>query len=301
MLNSILTGRYDFIDYLVIPHSRDTVVMLYHILQDIQGLEPEVKLPEFYLYETLHTKLYLTDLYNRDRMRDFKKQLETWSGKEITNEALSQAIAVVNESKALLKRVAALRAAEPPRVSGVEALQLIGASMFMLKEEHNKLLKDYLEEADKLTPKDGIRLFVAGSPHDNLQFYELVESCGAVVVGEDSCWGNRYADGPVSTTNDPMTSIADRYQSKSPCPWTFTVAERVDYCVNKAKEAKAQGAVFFISEYDYTESFDYPNIKSALEENGIPTLCFHDQKYLLDDAARRRLQTGIEGFVGSLK
>jgi len=301
MLDGILSSRYDFLDYLVIPHSRDTIVMLYHILGDIRDIDPNVILPEFYLYETLHTKLYLSDLYNRDRILDFKKQLAAWSGKEISDESLSGSITTVNENRMLLKRIAGLRAAEPPRISGVEALQLIGASMSMLKEEHNTLLKDFLEEADKLAPRQGVRLFIAGSPHDNLQFYELVESCGAVVVGEDSCWGNRYSDNPVIASSDPIEAVADRYQSKSPCPWTFTVAERVNYCLEKAQEAKAQGAIFFISEYDYTESFDFPNIKSALEENGIPTLCFQDQSYLISEQVRARLKTGIEAFVGNLK
>jgi benzoyl-CoA reductase/2-hydroxyglutaryl-CoA dehydratase subunit BcrC/BadD/HgdB len=297
MLNRILTGQYDFLSHLVIPHSRDTVVMLYHILQEVQDLDPDVRFPDFYLYETLHTKLYLTDLYNRDRMRDFKKQLEKWSGKEISNEALSQAIAVVNENKALLKRVADLRAGEPPRISGVEALQLIGASMFMLKEAHNKLLTQYLEGAGELPVKDGMRLFVAGSPHDNLQFYELVESCHATIVAEDNCWGNRYSDNPAKTSVDPMVAIADRYQHKSPCPWTFSMAERVDYCLTKAQESKAQGVVFFISEYDYTEAFDYPNLKNALEEKGIPTLCFRNQKYFLSKPERERIKNGIEEFI----
>jgi len=294
MLSRILAGKYNFLDHLIIPHSRDTVVMLYHILQEVQSLEPDLKVPDFYLYETLHTKLYLTDLYNRDRIRDLKKKLEEWSGKEISDESLSGAIATTNENKALLKKVAGLRAAEPPRISGVEALQIIGSSMFMPKNEHNKLLAGYLAEANILPAKDGFRLFVAGSPHDNLQFYELVESCGAVIVAEDNCWGNNYSDDPIKTSGNPMTAIADRYQSKSPCPWTFSIGERVDYCLSRATEAKAQGVVYFISEYDYTESFDYPNIRDAFAEKGMATVCFRNQKYLLSDSDKESIRTGIE-------
>ena len=90
MFNMLLTGRYDFLDFLIIPHSRDTIVTLYGILLELPGLTPELKLPDFYLFETLHTWLWLTDLYNRDRIRDLKKKLEEWSGKEISNEALRE-------------------------------------------------------------------------------------------------------------------------------------------------------------------------------------------------------------------
>ncbi|MFC1867274.1 2-hydroxyacyl-CoA dehydratase subunit D [Thermodesulfobacteriota bacterium] len=301
MFSMLLAGQYDFLDFLIIPHSRDSILGLYAILQEVQGFDPDLELPELYLFETLHTRFYLTGLYNRDRVRDLKKKLERWSGKEISNESISQAIAVVNENKALLKKAAELRATEPPHLSGTEALQIIGSSIFMLKDEHNKLLTRFLEEADKLPERDGMRLFVTGSPMDNLQFYELVESCNAVIVGEDSCWGKRYADDPVATSLDPLEAIADRYHLKSPCPWMYPMALRPKYCLQKSLEAKAQGAVFFIDEWDYAQAWDYPDLKEALEANGIPTVCFKKQKYLLSDSERERLKIGIEDFIKKIE
>lgn len=297
MFNMLLTGRYDFLDFLIIPHSRDSILGLYGLLRQVQGLDPDLKLPDLHLFETLHTRFWLTELYNHDRVHDFKKKLVEWSGKEISNEALSRAIAIGNENKMLLKTVADLRAAEPPRISGVEALQIIGSSMFILKEEHNRLLTQFLEGAGELPVRDGVRLFVTGSPLDNLQFYELVESSNATIVAEDNCWGNRYSDNPVETSLDPLEAIADRYHLKSPCSWTYPMTLRVEYCLRKAMEAKVQGAIFFISEWDYAQAWDYPDLKKALEENGIPTICFKEQKYLLSDPEREQLKTSIEEFV----
>jgi len=197
----------------------------------------------------------------------------------------------------LLKKVADLRAAEPPRISGVEALQIIGSSMFMLKEEHNKLLAQFLEGAGKLPTRDRVRLFVIGSPLDNLQFYELVESCKATIVAEDNCWGNRYSDNPVNTSLDPLDAIADRYQNKSPCPWTYPMELRVEYSLQKAVESKAQGTIFYISEFDYAQTWDYPEQKKALEEKDIPSICFKHQEYLLSGPERERLKTSTEEFI----
>ncbi len=177
-------------------------------------------------------------------MHELKNKLEEWSGKEISNESLSRAIDTGNENKVLLKKVATLRAEESPRLSGVEALQIIGSSMFMLKEEHNKLVREFLEEADGLPAKDRVRLFVEGSPIDNLQFYELVESCNATVVGEDNCWGNRYSDNPVNPSIGPVEAIAERYHLKFPCPRMHSMERRVEYCMQSAVDAKAQGAIF---------------------------------------------------------
>jgi benzoyl-CoA reductase/2-hydroxyglutaryl-CoA dehydratase subunit BcrC/BadD/HgdB len=186
MMNKLLTGKYDFLDYLVIPHARDQIWRLWTQLHFVPELDPHIKLPEIYFYDNLHTTFYTSSLYNRDRTIELKTKLEEWSGNTITDEALQKAIAITNESKMLLKKVAALRAADTPRISGLDALQIIGTSMFMHKEEHNKLLKDYLKDAESLPAKNGVRLFVESSPLDNLQFYEVVESCGAVVVVEEN-------------------------------------------------------------------------------------------------------------------
>ena len=300
MFNMLLTGRYDFLDFLIIPHSRDAIVALYDHLHKIKQIAPDLKLPDFYLFDILHTRFWLTGLYIRDRVRELKGKLEEWSGKEISNQSLSRAIAIGNENKMLLKKVAALRAAGPPRISGVEALQIIGSSMFMLKEEHNRLLRQFLKEAGELPARDGVRLFVEGSPIDNLQFYELVESGKATIVGEDNCWGNRYSDDPLDQSLDPLEAIAERYHLKSPCPRMHSLDRRVNYCLQSAVEAKAQGAIFFFLEWDNAPAWEYPDQKKALEGKGIPTLCFEMQKYLLSDPERERQRTRIKQFVEAI-
>lgn len=301
MLNMLLRGQYDFLDYLIIPHSRDTIVNLYGILLEIKNLEPTLKLPEMYLFETLHTNFYLTDLYNRNRIRDLKKKLEDWKGKEISNESLFKAIDIISENRMLIRKVAELRMAEPSRISGVEALQIIGSSMFMSKEDHNKVLKQFLEGASELPVREGTRLFVAGTPMDNVQFYDIVESCNATVVAEDSCWGNKYIDYPIKISDNPLVSIEDAHQLKSPCTWMYPMTMRIEYCVQKALEAKAQGAIFYHNEWDFAVTWDHPDLKKEMEKNGIPTICFKKKQYLISNSEREKLKTDIAEFINSLE
>jgi benzoyl-CoA reductase/2-hydroxyglutaryl-CoA dehydratase subunit BcrC/BadD/HgdB len=300
MFNMLLSGRYDFLDFLIIPNSRDAIFALYYHLDRVRQIDPDVKLPQLYLFDTPRTRFWMSALYMRDRVLDLKRKLEEWSKKEISNESLSAAIAMGNENKMLLKKVATLRATEPPHISGVEALQIIGSSMFMLKEEHNKLLRQLLEGAGELPARDGVRLFVEGSPTDNLQLYELVESCNATIVGEDNCWGNRYSDDPIDLSLDPLEAIAERYLLKSPCPRMHSMDKRIDYCLQKAMEAKAQGVLFFFLEWDNAPAWEYPDQKKALEEKGIPTLCFEMQKYLLSEADKEHMKTSLERFIAAI-
>jgi benzoyl-CoA reductase/2-hydroxyglutaryl-CoA dehydratase subunit BcrC/BadD/HgdB len=301
MLNMILNGAYDFLDFLIIPHSRDSIHELYAVLNAVKSLETALRLPDLYIFDTLHTKLWTTELYNRDRVYELKKKLEEWSENEITSESLSRSIAVTNENRKLLKKIARLRSAEPPRISGVDALQIIGSSMFMLKEDHNELLKSFLDGANKLAARNGVRLFFEGSPVDNVQFYELVESSKATIVAEDNCWGNRYSDGLIDRSLDPVEAIASRYHLKSPCPRMYPLEARVEYCLQSALEAKVQGVVFNILDWDYAQTWEHPDEKKALEEHGIPTLSFKNQKYLISNTDKNQIKMSLEQFIEAVK
>ncbi len=76
---------------------------------------------------------------------------------------------------------------------------------------------------------------------------------------------------------------------------------RVDYCLEKAVEAKAQAAIFYINEYDYAQTWDYPDQKKALEAKGVPTLCFDMQKYLLPSSDEDQLKVRVEEFVEMIR
>jgi benzoyl-CoA reductase/2-hydroxyglutaryl-CoA dehydratase subunit BcrC/BadD/HgdB len=298
MLHMILKGRYDFLDYLIIPHARDSVHRLYPTLINLKETQPSLNLPELYYLDNLHTYFYSAGIYNRDRWLELKKQLEKWTGKEITKDRLSQAIAVTNEKKSLLKQLADLRAADRPRISGVEALQVIGSSLFMFKEGHNKLLKEYLTGAGELPAKNGVRLFVEGSPLDHLQLYEIIESCGATVVAEDNCWGNRYSDGPIDITLDPVEAVIDRYNNKSPCSRMYPLDRRIEYCLRNALEARAQGVIFNIHRFDEIQAWETPDEIKALKEKGIPSLYLKDQPYLITEP--EAIKTKIVEFIKSI-
>ncbi len=301
ILNMLLTGKYDFLDFMIIPHHSDAVLKLYHQLWWIHRINPAITFPPIYLFDVLHTSLLTTALYVRDRLTELKKQLEEWSGNKITNDTLSMAIATGNKNRALLNKIAALRVMEKPLISGVEALQIIGTSTFMLKEEHNNLLIQLLNGSENLAGIDGTRIFIEGSDLDNLQFYELVESCNAIIVAEDSNWGNRYFEDPVDESMDPMEALADRYHARPSRFRTQSSDQRVQYCTQKSVSAGAQGVIFYLLEWDPAPAWDQPDQKNALEEKGISSLYFSDQKYLLSDSDKALLKTDVERFIRTIR
>jgi benzoyl-CoA reductase/2-hydroxyglutaryl-CoA dehydratase subunit BcrC/BadD/HgdB len=298
IFNRLLDGTYVFLDHVILTNSTETILRLFYCLREIKRLESYPALPHLAYFELLHTPYRTSARYNRDRVRDFKKQLERWTGNPIDAEALRAAIAVCNENRRLLQAVAQARLEPTPRFSGVAALQIIGTAMCLHKPEHNHWLRQVLDEPATQSNGVGPRLFVEGSSLDHTQFYELVEACGATIVAEDSDWGNRYGETLVAETGDPLDAIAERYHYKPPSPTKATIEARVTYAVQKAVEAKVDGALFFVLRGENPPAWDYPEQRQALEARGIPTLYLDQQPYALTEADALRAR--VKAFVQSL-
>ena len=159
----VVDGAYSYLDHLVVSRSCDALVRVFYYLRDLRRLEPSLPVPNLYFFDLLHSRYRTSALYNRDRMRDLKRVVERWCGRPIAPEAIAEAIATCEENRRLLRRLAALRAPGAPRVSGVQALQVVGASMFLPREQHSRLLREFLAEAEEYPPLSGVRLFVTGS------------------------------------------------------------------------------------------------------------------------------------------
>lgn len=296
ILNRLLDGTYSFLDHLIIANSAEALIRVFVYLREIKRVESRPQIPDIHFFEFLHTKFHTHTQYNRDRIGELQKQLEQWSDKSMTEDMLRDAIAVCNDNRKLLERVAQQRIES--RLSGVDALAVIGSSMFVQKTEHNKWLRELLSHIDQLPPRPGARIFVEGSQLDHTWFYEIIESCNATIVSEDSDWGNRAFDTLVDETVPPLDAISDRYFLKAPSPSKSTVQERVDYCVRQAVAAKADGVIFFLLAGEDPPAWDYPAQRDALQARGIHTLCLDKQPYAPTDTAE--LKARIQAFVESL-
>ena len=294
----VVDGAYSYLDHLIVSRSSDALVRVFYYLRELRRVEPSLPVPDLYFFDFLHSRYRTSALYNRDRARDLKRVVERWCGRPIAPEALAEAIATCKENRCLLRQLAALRAPGAPRVSGVQALRVIGASMFLPRKEHSRLLRAFLAEAEGRSSLPGVRLFVTGSAQDHSHFYELVESCGAVVVGEDHDWGNRHFSGDIDTTADPINAIVDRYHLRPPSTSRASVSMRVTALVEQVRAADAQGVIFYILEKDDAPSWDFPEQRKALEAAGVPVLLLDRQPYQLADM--EKLRRDISAFVESI-
>ncbi len=280
----VIQGAYRYLDHLVVSTSSDALVRVFYYLRALRQCEPGLPIPDLYCFDLVHSRFRTSALYNHDRAREFKHVVGDWHGRFVADGELAEAIVVCDNYRALLREMAALRAPETPRVSGVEALQVIGASMFLPRDEYADLVRAFLEQARERPALPGVRLFVTGSAQDHAQFYELVESCGAVVVAEDHDWGNRHFEGQVEREADPTEAIVDRYHMRSPSASRASISARVKTLIEQTCAARAQGVIAFIYQKDDAPAWDFPEQRRALQSAGIPVLLLDNQPYPMSDA-----------------
>jgi benzoyl-CoA reductase/2-hydroxyglutaryl-CoA dehydratase subunit BcrC/BadD/HgdB len=298
MFMRIIDGYYSYLDHLIISSSSDALVRVFYYLRELRRTEPELPIPDLYFFDFLHTRHRTSALYNRDRARELKTIIEDWSGRSMSETDLGDAVAACEENRGLLRMLEELRAQAPPRVNGVQALIAIGSSMLLPRDRHSCLLGSVLEEAERGEPLSGVRLFLTGSVLDHPKFYELVEACGAVVVGEDHDWGARHFAGAIDHTADPMDGIVDRYHLREPGTHRATVSERVKALVGQVEATGAQGVIAYIYEADDAPSWDFPEQRRALQAKGIPMLLLDHQPYRLEQADE--LRGRVLEFLGSI-
>ena len=109
---------------------------------------------------------------------------------------------------AVLAELAALRSGPAPRISGTQMLRVIGSAAILPPDVHVAHLRALLAGAGELATLSGQRLYVTGSAHEHAEFYELIESMGAVIVGEDHGWGDPVHEGRPAVGTDWLDALA---------------------------------------------------------------------------------------------
>ena len=215
ILNLQLAGDLDFLDGLVVTNTCD------HHLRLAGQLKDKSDYSFFHYFSMYHT---LTDggkEWYRAETEKMIQQIEGTFGTRISEENLRQTISVYNRSRQLLKRLNELRKNNPAPLSGAEYLQVITAGMSMPKEIFNKHLEHLLNQLEEKQIGQGgdPRILIRGGACDSPAFVSFVESKGASVVADDSCFGLRYVQGIMDNgAADPLNTIVDRYFNRVQCP-----------------------------------------------------------------------------------
>jgi benzoyl-CoA reductase/2-hydroxyglutaryl-CoA dehydratase subunit BcrC/BadD/HgdB len=262
-----------------------------------------------YVMEVPQTKSEAArELWKSEVIR-YMKAVEELTGRTITAEKLKEGIRVLNDRRRALKRLTALRAASPAPISGRDALLINQISFYddpiRFTAKINELCDEMearIEAGDGVAPKDTPRLLLSGCPMavPNWKLPYVVESSGAVIVGEESCIGTRNSrdlvDESGETLEEMIDAIADRYM-KIDCACFTPNQDRLENITALAKDLKADGVIHYSLLFCQPYTHESLKVDKALQNEGIPMLSI-ETDYSMEDV--EQLKTRIEAFVETL-
>lgn len=240
----------------------------------------------------------------------YKERLEELTGRKITVEALRAATRLVNARRRALKRLAGLRAASPAPISGRDALLINQVSFYDDPERFtaqiNKLcdeLEERVKKGEGVAPARTPRLMLSGCPMavPNWKLPYVIESSGAVIVGEESCIGTRntrdLTDENTATEDAVMDALVDRYM-RIDCACFTPNDERQRNIVAEAKALKADGVIHYGLLFCQPYASEAFKVEKTLKDAGIPMLSI-ETDYSMKDV--EQLKTRVEAFVEMIK
>lgn len=274
----IVAGDFDFLDYLVIPHNRKIVASLMQSVENLRPHRPEGSLPEIHFLDRTYTESFRSGVYNRDSFLQLAGRLEAWSGAAIDRENLSTEVETANAVRGLIRELNGLRAGGEPRISGTEALQVMGAAFYLEPQVYQPLVRDFIAEARARAPLAGRPVYLGGSPWDHAQFYEAVEASGGVIVAEDHCWGARCSD-LMLAGDDLLMAMADRFNRQPACSVQGSIDNTIRAVVTRAVASGAKAAIFANIKGDLAQTWESPSEIEALRAEGVASLLLRGLAY----------------------
>ena len=298
ILEEGLSGRADFLDGMIFPHTCDSIQRLSDIwrMNIPFGFHLDVILPV--KLDTASARDYMIDV-----LKKFRKDIGVALKVDVTGAALQKAIATMNAIRQSIRSIYEMRSVNPRLMPGEDLYTLVRASMIMDRQRLAELLSETVTElqakADKV--KEGAslkRIILAGGICNHPDIYPMIEEAGGAVVWDDFCTGARYFSEIINEGADPILRIAERLINRIVCPAKHIDLDgRARHIIRLVKEKKAQGVIFLLLKFCDPHAFDYPYIKQSLDEAGIPVMLMEINDPIPSGG---QLKTRFEAFLEML-
>lgn len=297
--NHALTGKFDFLDGLIVGTSCDTMRYIYD-----NWKKSPAKTPFIYLLGYPHVSGDLMAAYYKNELVKLKSALEESFSVTISDETLKDAIKLCNETRALQRKIYEMRKSDSPPITGTEMVSVMVAGVSMPKVEYNADLKQLISDLEALpadSRKYSARLMVVGSCGDDDVMSDITEEQDAIVVTDHTCFGGKLKYGCVDETADgPLEAIA-KYQVLTR-PFCAKVGGayplRAKVIIEAAKEFSVDGVLGQRLGCCDTWGGELYILKDDLKDAGIPSLMI-EREYIPD--SQGQLATRIQAFIETIR
>jgi len=288
---------YNIIDLLVVPVTDNNI----RAISDILAYNTDINI---YPFGVPHKKDESSLKYYLTKIERLKKKLEDFTGVEITESKLQEAIRLCNRERELLREISLMRKSEPLPFTSREFITLNHASFIADKASMVDLLESLAKELRKQAPGsgNGPRILLTGSTlaQGDYKVPDIIEEAGGRVVMEEFAEGIRPYWEEVKLEGNLMKNLADSYfMQRVPPAWFRPGRERLNFLVDLAKDFHVDGVIWYHLMYRESykiESYYFPGI--LRRETGLSMLTVESD---YDATETGPLQTRIETFIETIR
>lgn len=240
----------------------------------------------------------------------FITAVEKLTGVTIDAARLKKGMAVVNKKRQAIHRLMSLRKFAPAPISGLDALLANQVSFYDDPTRFTDSVNKICDEVEqRVAQKQGVcpdstpRILVSGCPMavPNWKLPWIIETSGAVIVGEESCVGERgsrnLTDDSGTTRDELIDALVDRY-FKIDCAVFTPNTDRLNHIQDMVKTYRADGVIHYGLQFCQPYLMEAMPVERELEAHNIPTLRI-ETDYGQEDAGQ--LKTRVEAFIERIK
>ena len=298
-LEMLLDGTLDQLDGIITPTICDT---LRPMSQNFRVAMSE-KMPVIFLAHPQNRFASWGVQFCIDQYTNVRRELEAIAGHPITDESIQNAIQVYNASRAERRRFVKLAGQHPEAVSAIKRSAVLKASWFMLKDEYTVLLRGLNDELETLPASDweGVKIVTSGIICDNPQLLATLDENHIAIAADDVAHESRSFRTDVPVMDDPMRALAQQFANMDYDVLLYDPASsqnrRAEFVASLVKNSGAQGLVLFMQQFCDPEEMEYPYLKKALDDAGIPHIKLGIDQQMRDFG---QAATALEAFADML-
>ena len=295
-----LTGRLDFVDGMLFPSICDVIRNLSGVwkLTQQDTYVRYVDVPQNYEKE-IGGKFYIQE------MKELLEGLEGISGRKVTNDDLLASIKLYNINRELIMELYEQRIEQPWNIPVTEVYLLMRAGQVLPVEEHNQMLRDYIDAiGDVERPKrDNTKVVMNGMfcEQTPLNLVKSIELSGCYVVDDDFILVNRWLRENVKEEGDALENLSDcflEHSTRTSATYEPSEEKKGEQLIEAVRKSGAEGVIFAAPSFCDPALLERPMLQDVLDAHNIPNIAF---KYAENLGQMQPIREQAGTFADSIK
>ena len=188
-------------------------------------------------------------------------------------------------------------------ITPVKRMYVLKSAWFTAKSEYVPLIEELNAELEKLPAAKwtGSKVVTSGIICDNPKLLQIFEDNHIAIAADDVAHESRFFKTDAPETDDPMRDLAVQFANRDHDILLYDPQSaknrRGEFVADLVKNSGAQGLVLFMQQFCDPEEMEYPYLKKALDDAGIPHIKLGIDQQMRDFG---QAQTAIQAFADVL-